>query len=90
MSEIVLSRLKTKISAHCNESPQNRWIFTISPNTGGYKYFPHKCGGFFGINSSFDTGLKAETNNVDSIVDIHENFIPYLYKQATKEHGVPK
>jgi hypothetical protein len=47
MSEIMLSRLKTRISAHCNESPQNRWIFAILPNTGGSKYFSHKCGGFF-------------------------------------------
>jgi hypothetical protein len=46
MSEIVFSRLKTRISAHCNEFSQNRWFFTISRNSGGFAYFPHKCGGF--------------------------------------------
>jgi hypothetical protein len=46
MSEIVLSRLKTRISAHCNEFSQNWWFFAISPNVGGFAYFPHKCGGF--------------------------------------------
>jgi hypothetical protein len=45
-SEIVLTGQNFTISAHCNESPQNRWIFVISPNTGGSKYFPHKYGGF--------------------------------------------
>jgi hypothetical protein len=40
-------RLNSKISAHWNESPQNWWIFAILLNTGGSKYFPHKCGGFF-------------------------------------------
>jgi hypothetical protein len=51
MSEIVLSRLKTRISAHCNKFSQDRWIFAISLNSGGFAYFPRKCGGFFGINS---------------------------------------
>jgi hypothetical protein len=46
MSEIVLCRLKTRISAHCNEFAQNRLFFAISPNSGGFKYFPRKCGGF--------------------------------------------
>jgi hypothetical protein len=46
MSEIVLSRLKMQISAHCNEFSQNWWFFAISRNSGGFAYFPHKCGGF--------------------------------------------
>jgi hypothetical protein len=25
---------------------QNWWFFAILPNSGGSKYFPHKCGGF--------------------------------------------
>jgi hypothetical protein len=54
MSEIVLSRLKMRISAHCNEFPQNRWIFAILPNTGGSKYFPHKCGGFLELTRAKD------------------------------------
>jgi hypothetical protein len=47
----VLTSLNFIISAHCNEFSQNRWFFAISPNSGGFAYFPHKCGGFFGINS---------------------------------------
>jgi hypothetical protein len=46
MSEIVLSRLKTRISAYCNEFSQNRWFFAILPNSGGFANFPHKCDGF--------------------------------------------
>jgi hypothetical protein len=46
MSEIVLSRLKTRISAHCNKFLQDRWFFAISPNSGGFAYFPRKCGSF--------------------------------------------
>jgi hypothetical protein len=37
---------KSRISAHWNEFAQNRWIFAISRNTGGFAYFLHKCGGF--------------------------------------------
>jgi hypothetical protein len=46
ISEIVLSRLKTRISAHCNKFSQNRWFFAILPNSGGFPNFPHKCDGF--------------------------------------------
>jgi hypothetical protein len=46
LSEIVLTQLKARISTHCNEFSQNRWFFAILPNSGGFKYFPHKCGGF--------------------------------------------
>jgi hypothetical protein len=42
MSEIVLSRVKTRISAHWNESPQNWCFFAISRNIGGFAYFPLK------------------------------------------------
>jgi hypothetical protein len=37
---------QTRISAHCNEFSQSRWFFAISRNSGGFAYFPHKCGGF--------------------------------------------
>jgi hypothetical protein len=46
LSEIVLAGLNRTISAHRNEFAQNRWFFAISPNIGGFKYFPRKCGGF--------------------------------------------
>jgi hypothetical protein len=46
LSEIVLIGFNSTISAYWNEFAQNRWIFTISRNTGGFAYFPHKCGGF--------------------------------------------
>jgi hypothetical protein len=46
MLEIVLTGQNFTISAHYNESPQNRWIFAILSNTGGSKYFPHKYDGF--------------------------------------------
>jgi hypothetical protein len=45
-SEIVSTGQNFTISAHCNESSQNRWIFAILSNTGGSKYFTRKCGGF--------------------------------------------
>jgi hypothetical protein len=51
--EIVLSRLKTRISAHCNEFSQNRCFFAISPNSGGFAYFPHKCGDFLELTPPF-------------------------------------
>jgi hypothetical protein len=44
--EIVSIRINSIISAYWDEFAQNRWIFAISPNTGGSKYFPRKCGGF--------------------------------------------
>jgi hypothetical protein len=42
----VLSRVKTRISAHWNKFAQNWWFFAISPNTGCFANFPLKCGGF--------------------------------------------
>jgi hypothetical protein len=45
-SEIGLSRVKTRISAHWNKFAQNWWFFAISPNTGCFANFPLKCGGF--------------------------------------------
>jgi hypothetical protein len=50
----VLTSLNFTSSAHWNESPQNWWIFAISPNTGGSKYFPHKCGGFLKLTPGGD------------------------------------
>jgi hypothetical protein len=41
----MLSRVKTRISAYWNKSPQNWWFFAISHNIG-VVYFPLKCGGF--------------------------------------------
>jgi hypothetical protein len=46
LSEIVLVGFNLTISAHWNEFAQNRWIFAISRNTGGFAYFSHKCGSF--------------------------------------------
>jgi hypothetical protein len=56
MLEIVFSRLKTWISAYCNEFLQNWWFFVISRNSGGFAYFPHKCDGFLELTcwSLFD------------------------------------
>jgi hypothetical protein len=54
MSEIVLSRLKTRISAHCNKFSQNRWFFANLPNSGGFANFPHKCGGFLELTRYSD------------------------------------
>jgi hypothetical protein len=46
LSEIVLVGFNSTINAYWNEFAQNRWIFAISRNTGGFAYFPHKYGGF--------------------------------------------
>jgi hypothetical protein len=54
----MLNGFNSTISAHWNEFVQNRWIFAILPNSGGSKYFPHKCGDFFRINSC-DIELKV-------------------------------
>jgi hypothetical protein len=48
----VLASRNWIISAYCNEFAQNRWFFAISPNSGGSKYFPHKCGGYLELTLS--------------------------------------
>jgi hypothetical protein len=55
MLEIVLSRLKTQINTHCAKFLQNQWFFTLSPNTGGFAYSPHKCGGFLELTPPWET-----------------------------------
>jgi hypothetical protein len=68
--EIVLVSLNRTISAHWNEFVQNQWFFVISPNTDGSKYFPRKCGGFFGIKSlligSWSTKLVTKITCIHS------------------------
>jgi hypothetical protein len=45
MSEILLIRLNQTISAHWNQFAQKLSFLAISPNSGGFAYFLHKCGG---------------------------------------------
>jgi hypothetical protein len=52
MSEIVLTGVNQTISADWNQFAQYQWFFAISSNSGGFAYFPHKCGGFLELTRS--------------------------------------
>jgi hypothetical protein len=88
MSKIVLSRLKTRISAHCNELAQNRRFFTISPNSGDFTYLPHKYDGFFGINSSkiSSFGLQRQHIHCGELFTSESNWNVDLLRILSSKH----
>jgi hypothetical protein len=73
MSEIVLSRLKFKISAYGNEFAQNQWFFTILPNTSYFAYFKQKCGGLLEL-TPYQCGSLHRESEIDqtAVYSVHQ------------------